>query len=217
MLWEEKILPDGVRRAIQDWATPEDEVLREIRETTERLFGERARMVTGHPQGVLLTLLSRLKQPRYALEIGTFTAYGTVCLARGLHPEGRLLTIEKDETLKEMIDRHLNRAGVADRVLVLYGDAKDLISDLPYRLDLVYLDAAKEDYPHFLTLLEPKLNPGALLIADNTLWGGSVLAPDSPAAQAIVEFNNYLARSSQWQTILLPIRDGVTLAQFLGS
>ncbi len=214
MIWEEAI--SSVAEYAARHSSVEDSVLREINEETARLFPEAYSMLSGHPQGLFLELISTIKKPKYILEVGTFVGYSTICLARGMEESGRLITIEKNKELEDLIKKNLKKAEVENKVLTLFGDAMELIPELPYSFDIVFIDADKIHYPDYVQMIENKMNKGGVLLVDNTLWGGEVLNPETPEANAIHKTNEYLASSDRWRTVLVPMRDGITIAQFVG-
>lgn len=218
LFWEH-FLPPEVRTYIEQNASPEDPILREIREWTQKNT-ELPIMLTGHPYHVLLEILCRIRKPQTALEVGTFTGYATVTLARALPPEGILVSIERDLRLQKPILEHLRKAGVLDRVRIFWGDALEVLPVLPYRYDFVFLDATKREYQPILELLIPRLEREALIVIDNTLWEGSVHDPEERKrdenARYVHELNRWLAGDPRFRTMILPFRDGVTLALYLG-
>ncbi len=214
MIWQEAI--GDISKYVSAHSSKEDNILREINEETARLFPEKYDMLSGHPQGLFLELISRMVKPKFVLEVGTFVGYSTICLARGITDGGRIITLEKNRAFENLIRQNLKKAGLEEKVLILFGNAIDLIPDLPYSFDLVFIDADKENYLKYVKLIEDKMNPGGILLVDNTLWGGEVLNPETKQAMAIHETNRYLASSNKWKAVLVPIRDGLTIAQFQG-
>ena len=171
-------------------------------------------MISGHLQGRFLSLLSHLVQPNYILEIGTFTGYATQCLAEGLQPDGKVITIEINEELKHIIYTNLEKASHADQVEVLFGDALELIPILDYRFDLVFLDAAKIDYAAYYDLVFDKVSAGGLIIADNVWWSGKVLEKNKDEeSQAIDDFNKKMMKDHRVDNLFLPLRDGLMICR----
>lgn len=192
---------------------PEPPVLRELRHRAN-LNLVYPRMVSGHIQGRLLKMLVRMIRPRHILEIGTFAAYATICMAEALPEEARITTIEVDEELESFIEKSLTDAGVRDRVELVIADAEQLLQELDLsRYDLVYLDANKRQYPRYYELLMAGLPSGAFILADNTLWGGKVPDPElhDPQTDGIRAFNTLVADDERVEKVLLPVRDGLTL------
>lgn len=191
----------------------EDPVLAELdRETHLKVLG--ARMISGNLQGQVLTMLSKMIQPKYILELGTFTGYSAICLAKGLKPGGKLLTIEVDDELEALAKKYFEKAGISDSVEQRIGTALEIIPTLTEKFDLVFIDADKREYAQYYNLLIDRLQSGAYLIADNTLWSGKVL--DEPRADdlqtlGIIEFNMMLKNDNRVEKVILPLRDGMTL------
>lgn len=192
---------------------PEPEILTRVtRDAEERLMYPR--MNSGHIQGRLLKLLVRITQARQVLEIGTYAAYSTHCLAEGLPDDGHLTTIEVNDEMQEVIGRSLSEEEIHERVTSLIGDAKELLRSMDLSIyDLIYLDADKRGYPEYYHLIIPRMKSGALLIADNTLWGGKVALTDKedPQTVAVREFNDLVSADSTLEKVLIPLRDGLTL------
>lgn len=192
---------------------PEPETLQRLsREAHIRL--KHPRMISGHLQGRLLKMLVALVRPRGILEIGTYTAYATVCLAESLLPTARITTVEINDELEDYIRQALALAGCAEKVDLKIGDALDIIPLLDLSCtDMVYLDADKRLYIEYFKLIQDKLPPGALVLADNTLWNGKVVDPNAndPQTKGVRTFNDYIATLKGWQQVILPIRDGLTL------
>lgn len=191
----------------------EPEILTRLtREADEHLMYPR--MNCGHIQGRLLRMLVQLTHAKQVLELGTFAAYSTHCLAEGLPEGGQLTTIEVNDEMEPIIRTSLSEAGIHERVRSLIGDAKEILRDLDImRYDLIYLDADKRGYPEYYRLIVPYMRPGALLVADNTLWGGKVILPDQkdPQTRAVREFNDLIKDDDSVEKVLLPLRDGLTL------
>lgn len=196
-------------------STPPNPVLKELeRETHLKTLAPQ--MMSGHLQGHLLRLLCRLKQPKCVLEIGTFTAYATICLAEGLPADGILHTIEANPEMAHIIEKYIQKAGLAERVQSHIGRAEEIIPQLNQRFDFVFLDAGKLDYGMFYDLLIDQINPGGLILADNVLWSGKVVqsTKDKDTA-ALHAFNKKINQDPRVENIILPIRDGLLIAQKL--
>ena len=210
-------LTDKITQYIQDLSTPEDPILRELaREThVKALYPQ---MLSGHIQGKFLEFISCMLQPEYILEIGTFTGYSAICLAKGLRNTGRLITIEKNDELADFPVRYFKRAGITEKVELITGDALEIIPSLDYAFDLVFIDAEKKDYPSYFNQVINKVKPGGFIIADNVLWHGKVL--DDPETfdketRGIVAFNELIKEDENVENIILPIRDGIMLIRKL--
>lgn len=188
-------------------------------ERQTHLKTKHARMLSSGDQGRLLQLISLMIQPKHILELGTFTGYSAVCLSRGLQEGGRLDALEINDELEDLILEGFRRAGLLEpgqeRARLLLGDACALIPSLKGELyDLVYIDANKRDYPRYLDLVLPLLRPGGYILADNVLWDGKVLLDNPPQdaqTQAILQFNARVAQDPCFESVLLPIRDGLYL------
>lgn len=174
----------------------------------------RPRMISGHLQGSLLKMFCRMMQPRYILEIGTYTAYATLCLAAGARDDAEIHTIEVNDELEDFILKHLHKSKLKDKIHLHIGDAMEIIPRIDCIFDIVFIDANKRYYNEYYDLIFDKIRPGGLIIADNTLWDGKVLeAPHYTDKQTIgiQEFNDRLAKDERVEKVILPIRDGLTL------
>ncbi|WP_288965873.1 O-methyltransferase [uncultured Porphyromonas sp.] len=191
----------------------EPEILTRLtREADERLMYPR--MNCGHLQGRLLRMLVRITGAREVLELGTYAAYSTHCLAEGLPEGGHLTTIDVNDEMEPVIHDSLSEAGIHEKVTSLIGNATELLPTLDLSsYDLIYLDADKKGYPDYYHLIVPAMKPGTLLIADNTLWGGKVAQRDShdPQTMALRSFNDLVAEDPSVEKVLIPLRDGLTL------
>jgi predicted O-methyltransferase YrrM len=172
------------------------------------------RMLSGHLQGRVLAMMSKMIQPKRILEIGTFTAYSALCLAEGLTENGVLHTLEADDELEEMIHANIALSPFKDKIRVHIGDAKELIPQLYESFDLVFIDADKREYCDYLELVLPNLRRGGFILADNTLWDGKVLSDkdtNDEQTESIKIFNQKLAEDTRVEKVILPLRDGLTL------
>ncbi|MGE4585928.1 MAG: O-methyltransferase [Mangrovibacterium sp.] len=200
-----------LERYIQDHSNAEDELLRELdRETHLRVV--HPRMLSGHLQGHLLEMISRMIRPARILEIGTYTGYSAICLARGLKTGGRLHTIEINDELAPMAQSYFERAGLGGSIIPHTGDALEIIPTLKENFDLVFLDANKRQYPLFYDMILQKLKAGGFLLADNVLWGGKVVQTlNDKQSAGILEFNEKVKKDPRVSQLILPIRDGLML------
>jgi len=171
------------------------------------------RMLSGHGQGRLLALISRLVQPRRILEIGTFTGYSALCLAEGLQPHGQLYTLEIEPENVDFARTWLEKADEAARIHCLQGHATQLIPTLEGPFDLAFMDGRKEEYRDYYEALLPKMRRGGLILTDNVLWSGQVLdkKPTDPAARALQAFNIFVLQDPRVFNVLLPVRDGLMM------
>ena len=174
------------------------------------------RMISGHFQGRFLSLLSKMVQPRTILEIGTYTGYATLCLAEGLHPEGVLHTIDIKEELTDIQREFFDRSGYGSQIVQHLGKAADIIPSLNTTFDLVFIDADKQNYAHYFDLVIEKMNRGGIILSDNVLWSGKVVEEvkhNDKHTQALMAYNQKIKDDLRVETVLLPIRDGITLSR----
>jgi len=202
-----------IDRYILDHIDEEDPVLTELdRETHLKVLG--ARMLSGHLQGQILTMISKMIQPRNILELGTFTGYSAICLAKGLKDGGKLITIEVDDELEALSKKYFHKAGLGDRIEQRIGSALEIIPTLGEKFDLVFIDADKREYVQYYELLIDRIESGSYILADNTLWSGKVLEEpkaDDLQTKGIIEFNDLLKNDHRVEKVILPLRDGMTL------
>lgn len=202
-----------IEKYILDHVDPEDEVLKELnRETYLKVLG--ARMISGHLQGQVLTMLAKMIQPENILEIGTFTGYSAICLAKGLRSGGKLITIEMDDELEDMAKKYFKKAGVENKVEQRIGVALEIIPTLNTLFDLVFIDADKREYAEYYNATFPLIKPGGYIIADNTLWNGKVLekpANDDAQTRGIIRFNQLIKSDPRVEKVILPLRDGMSI------
>lgn len=193
--------------------SPEPENLyRLTRESNLRLVN--GRMVSGHLQGRLLKMLTKICAPKLAVELGTFTGYSALCIAEGLPDDARLVTIEVDDELEDFIRRQLDVVPHGRKVELRIGAALDICCEFADgSVDMMFIDADKRQYPEYLHEAARMLRPGGLIIADNTLWSGHVCDPayNDPQTRGVREFNDIAAALPSFETVILPIRDGITL------
>ena len=174
------------------------------------------RMISGHFQGRFLSLLSKMVQPRTILEIGTYTGYATLCLAEGLYPEGVLHTIDIKEELTDLQREFFDRSGYGSQIVQHLGKAADIIPSLNTTFDLVFIDADKQNYAHYFDLVIEKMNRGGIILSDNVLWSGKVVEEvkhNDKHTQALMAYNQKIKDDPRVETVLLPIRDGITLSR----
>ena len=192
----------------------EPELLRELsRETFQKIL--QPRMLSGHFQGRILSFLSKLIRPKKILELGTFTGYSALCLAEGLDKDGELHTIDKNEELVSFQRRYFNRSIHGTKIHQHTGCALEIIKKLNYKFDLIFIDADKSNYVNYFNLLADKIKKGGVLISDNVLWSGKVIEPlenSDLSTKVLLEYNKLLKEDPRFETILLPIRDGLTLS-----
>jgi len=210
---------DIVSPAINDYllahAEPADEVLRDLTEETHRVLARQSGMQITHDEGELLTMLVRLTGARQAVEVGTFTGYSSICLARGLPADGHLLCCDVSEEYTSIARRYWERAGVADRIELRIAPAVETLRSLPAEphLDFAFIDADKPGYASYVDQIVPRLRPGGLMVLDNMLWGGAVIDPQDDNGRAVAALNDALVADDRLDVVLLPVRDGVSLAR----
>lgn len=172
------------------------------------------RMCSGHIQGRLLRMLAAMVQPRRVIELGTFTGYSALCLAEGMSPDGELHTIEIDDEMEPELSELFSAPHPGAPVTLHIGDALDIIPTLPAPWDMAFIDANKRHYTDYYELLLPRMRPGGIILADNTLWSGKILHPDAardPQTRALLEFNDRVAADPRVTRVILPLRDGLTI------
>ena len=187
------------------------------RETHLRVL--QPRMLSGHLQGRLLSLLSKLLSPSYIVEIGTFTGYATLCLAEGLPPEGVLHTIEANEEYQPIQDKYFQQSPYHSQIVQHFAPALEVLPSLPDGIEMVFIDADKKNYLNYLEAILPKMRPGGVILSDNVLWSGKVVEAvkdNDKHTQILMEYNQRLATDPRLETVLLPIRDGISLARVKG-
>ena len=191
----------------------EDEVLKELeRETHLNVLS--ARMISGHLQGQVLTMFSKMIQPKYILEIGTFTGYSAICLAKGLQETGKLITIEINDELENLAKKYIGKTGLNNKIEQRIGSALKIIPTLKESFDLVFIDADKGEYVAYYQSVFDKVRNGGYIIADNTLWSGKVLekiAATDEKTKGVIEFNTLVKNDNRVEKIILPLRDGMTI------
>ncbi|HOB85869.1 MAG TPA: O-methyltransferase [Bacteroidales bacterium] len=203
-----------IREYITEHSTPEDPVLEDLfRETHIRFVNPN--MSTGHLQGKLLEFISGMIKPEFILEIGTFTGYSAICLAKGLRPEGKLITIEINDEITEFTQSYFLKAGLDKKIIQITGKAQDIIPKLDHKFDLVYIDGDKREYTEYFNLIINKVTDNGFIIADNVLWGDKIFNTDSkdPQTRGIVEFNEMIRHDRRIEKIILPLRDGIMIAK----
>ena len=176
------------------------------------------RMLSGHFQGRVLSMLSKLIRPVNILEIGTFTGYAALCLCEGMQENGQLHTIDIKEELVDFQRKYFDKSPWGNQIVQHLGEAISIIPTLEMKFDLVFIDADKENYIHYFELILPKMNKGGIILSDNVLWSGKVLEPlqkNDLSTKILLEYNELLKNDSRVETVLLPIRDGLTVSRVL--
>ncbi|MDE5988128.1 MAG: O-methyltransferase [Duncaniella sp.] len=204
---------DSLDDYILSHISPEPDHLRRLYRRTH-LRHLYPRMCSGHLQGRLLSMISAMVSPDRILELGTYTGYSALCLAEGLREGGRLHTVEIDDEMEEELTELFGSAPGGDRITLHIGDAEEIVESIDETWDLIYIDANKRRYIEYLDAVLPRLRQGGFIIADNTLWDGKVTDTETnhdAQTLALDRFNSYVASRSDLETVILPLRDGLTL------
>lgn len=202
----------------EEHSSPEDDILRHIsRETHAKVL--MPRMLSGHLQGKTLELFSKMLTPKVILEIGTYTGYSAICMARGLAPDGKLITLDINAELEDMVRGFFEQSGLSGKIDYRIGHALDILPGLEEAFDMVFIDADKQNYTHYYNLVVDRINPGGIILADNVLWSGKVLIQEGEKihkdTQAILDFNRMVQEDPRVENVLFPIRDGIMIARKL--
>lgn len=203
---------EALDRYLSEHSSQEDPVLRELARHTY-LNEVHPRMLSGHILGNFLTMFSKMLEPERILEIGTYTGYSAICLARGLRSGGTLTTIEINDELRSTALDYFLKAGLGEQIELINGDAHKVIPVLKGVFDLVFIDGHKDDYADYFRLVINKVRPGGYILADNVLWGGKVLDDPAkdPTTSTIDQFNKEITADPRVENLLLPLRDGIML------
>jgi caffeoyl-CoA O-methyltransferase len=205
------IINPDIQQYAERQTTPEGPVLKELNRFTHANV-LMPRMLSGHLQGRLLSMISHMIRPRAILEIGTYTGYSALCLAEGLADGGKLVTIDINEELEGQVRAYFAKAGFQERIELLIGNAQQIIPSLDLKFDLVFIDADKENYGRYFDLVIDKLNLNGFILADNVLWSGKVVKPNPDKdTRAIDDFNKKVQADPRVENVLLPVRDGIML------
>ena len=195
----------------------EPEILTRLnQETHQKIL--KPRMLSGHIQGRFLSMLSKMKSPSTILEIGTYTGYGTLCLLEGLKENGKIFTIDRNEELLKIQNKYFEESGKRDKIIQLTGNAKEILNDLNETYDLVFIDADKENYIEYFKQVSERLNKNGIIISDNVLWSGKVLDSSlekDEETNALVNFNKILNEDKRFETVILPLRDGLSISRLI--
>jgi caffeoyl-CoA O-methyltransferase len=205
------IVDINIQRYAETHTSSESKLLQQInRDTHADVL--MPRMLSGHLQGRFLSMISQMIRPSVILEIGTYTGYSALCLAEGLTENGKLITIDINEELESRVRKHFNQSPVSNKIDYRIGNAMVIIPALEETVDLVFIDADKENYGAYFDLVFPKVRPGGIVLADNVLWSGKVLSDKKDKdTRAIHEFNRKIYEDQRVENILLPIRDGIMM------
>lgn len=199
-------------RYLENHASAEPEILKRLRKETYQKTTQ-PHMISGYQQGRLLTMISKMMSPQRILEIGTFTGYAALCLAEGLDDGGKLITLDVNEELAYLPKKYFEESEFADKIDFKLQDAKEYLKETSETFDLVFIDADKENYVEYFSLIKPKLKSGSVVMFDNVLWYGKVLEenPKQKSTQKIKELNDLVAKDEDFENLILPLRDGVNL------
>jgi caffeoyl-CoA O-methyltransferase len=220
-LWPKPSTMHFISEELEDYAAlhsqDEPQLLAALnRETHQKIL--QPRMLSGHFQGRVLSMIAKLVNPTHILEIGTYTGYATLCLAEGLARGGTLDTMDNNEELYDFQKKYFEQSEYATQITQHLGNALDLIPQLNKKFDLVFIDADKENYPNYWHMVVPMMNKGGIILSDNVLWSGKVLEPLKPndkSTRVLLEYNKLTKEDPRVQTVLLPIRDGLTVSRVI--
>lgn len=208
-------LPEKIDKYAIDHSQQEPKILKELsKETWQKVLNPR--MLSGAFQGRVLSMISKLIQPKNILEIGTYTGYSALCLAEGLASEGKIITIDKNEELETLQNKYFTKSGFRQQIEQKVGNAREIIPVLDQKFDLVFIDADKSNYVNYFHLIIDKMNSGGVILSDNVLWSGKVvetLSPKDLDTKVLLEYNRLLNVDDRIETVLLPIRDGLTISR----
>ena len=208
-------LPETIDAYVVGHSQQEPEILKQLnKETWQKVLNPR--MLSGAFQGRVLSMLSKLIQPTTILEIGTYTGYSALCLAEGLKKDGLLFTIDKNEELEDFSKGYFEKSVYSKQIKQRVGNALNIIPTIPQKFDLVFIDADKSNYVNYFNLIIDKMNPGGVILSDNVLWSGKVveeLDPKDIDTKALLTYNTLLNTDERIETVLLPIRDGLTISR----
>ncbi len=213
-----EFLDPAIENYVTEHTSHESELLRSLnRETHLKIL--QPRMLSGHLQGRVLSMLSQMIKPKNILEIGTYTGYSALCFAEGLQDDGRIDTIDRNEELEPIVTRYIKEANKEDTIHLHIGTALDIIQSLDYKYDMVFIDADKENYINYYDAVFNKVPIGGYIIADNVLWSGKVLDKSEIEAdedtKVLVAYNERIMNDERVENVLFPIRDGLMIARKL--
>ena len=209
---EPRLVPEPIEAYAREHTEPVSPIFDALREETFRTM-RAPQMQVGRIEGTFLRMLVELSGARRVVELGTFTGYSALCMAEGLPADGELVTCDVDPEAVGVAQRHWDQSPHGRKIRAVLGPALETIAALEGPIDLVFIDADKENYKAYYEALLPKLKQGGLIVADNTLWSGRVLNPSAPSDHAIVDFNRHVAADARVEKVLLTVRDGMTLAR----
>jgi len=210
-------LPEDIDNYVVNHSQQEPQLLKELsKETWQKVLNPR--MLSGAFQGRVLSMISKLINPKTILEIGTYTGYSALCLAEGMQKNGILHTIDKNEELEELQYKYFEKSQFSNQIKQYVGNAIEIIPSIETKFDLVFIDADKSNYVNYFNLIINKMNSGGVILSDNVLWSGKVveaLNPKDIDTKVLLEYNKLLNTDKRIETVLLPIRDGLTVSRVL--
>ncbi|MBG7630837.1 MAG: O-methyltransferase [Bacteroidetes bacterium] len=208
-------LPEDIDNYVVSHSQNEPELLQQLnKETWQKILNPR--MLSGAFQGRVLSMISKLIHPENILEIGTYTGYSALCLAEGMQKSGTLFTIDKNEELESFSKKYFDKSDYKNQIKQLEGNALEIIPTIDKKFDLVFIDADKANYTNYFNLIIDKMNKGGVILSDNVLWSGKViekLNPKDVDTKALISYNKLLNSDDRIETVLLPIRDGLTISR----
>tara|TARA_B110000046_G_scaffold165254_1_gene181399 strand:+ start:38274 stop:38915 length:642 start_codon:yes stop_codon:yes gene_type:complete len=208
-------LPELINNYVVNHSQQEPKILQELsKETWQRVLNPR--MLSGAFQGRILSMISKLTKPINILEIGTYTGYSALCLAEGISSEGKIITIDKNEELETVQNKYFIKSGFRNQIEQKIGNALEIIPKIDEKFDLVFIDADKSNYVNYFHLIIDKMNSGGIILSDNVLWSGKVveeLNPKDLDTKVLLQYNKLLNSDNRIETVLLPIRDGLTISR----
>ncbi len=208
-------LPEKIDNYVVEHSQIEPKILQDLtRETWQKVLNPR--MLSGAFQGRVLSMISKLIRPKNILEIGTYTGYSALCLAEGIQEDGKIITIDKNEELETLQNTYFQKSGFRNNITQLVGNAIEIIPTLNTKFDLVFIDADKSNYINYFHLVIDKMNSGGVILSDNVLWSGKVvetLDAKDKDTKVLLEYNKLLNTDDRIETVLLPIRDGLTISR----
>jgi caffeoyl-CoA O-methyltransferase len=208
-------LPEEIDNYVINHSQQEPEILQELsKETWQKVLNPR--MLSGAFQGRVLSMISKLIRPISILEIGTYTGYSALCLAEGMSSEGKIITIDKNEELETLQNKYFEKSGYRNQIEQRVGNAVNIIPKIDRKFDLVFIDADKSNYINYFHLIIDKMNSGGIILSDNVLWSGKIveaLDPKDIDTTVLLAYNKLLNFDDRIETVLLPIRDGLTISR----
>ena len=208
-------LPEKIDDYVVEHSQQEPEILKELtKETWQKVLNPR--MLSGAFQGRVLSMISKIIQPKNILEVGTYTGYSALCFAEGLQHRGKIFTIDKNEELETLQNKFFDKSGYRDQIIQFVGNALEIIPTIDETFDLVFIDADKANYINYFHFIIDKMNPGGMILSDNVLWSGKVvekLDRKDTDTKALLAYNKLKNEDPRIETVLLPIRDGLTLSR----